>query len=36
MELNPMDSSFFTAMEINEKEKLLNGWQKAVRQTLAE
>ena len=35
-ELNPMESSFFPAIGNNKKEELLNGWRKAVRQTLAE
>ena len=35
-ELNPARTSFVPAMGKNETELLLNGWQKAVRQTLAE
>jgi glycerol kinase len=34
--LNPVKTSFVPAMGKNEREHLLNGWQKAVRQTLAE
>ena len=34
--LNPVETSFVPAMGKNEKELLLKGWQKAVRQTLAE
>ncbi len=34
--LNPVETSFVPAMGKNEREHLLNGWQKAVRQTLAE
>ena len=34
--LNPVETSFVPSMERNEKEHLLKGWQKAVRQTLTE
>ncbi|MEI7694653.1 MAG: glycerol kinase GlpK [Chlorobium sp.] len=35
-ELNPVERSFFPAMGMNDKELLLHGWRKAVRQSLAE
>ncbi|MFZ4525700.1 MAG: hypothetical protein ACOYOE_09160 [Chlorobium sp.] len=34
--LNPMERPFFPAMGMKEKEPLLNGWQKAVRQPFIE